>query len=80
MKESSGDIALLARLVASVPAFPVAYLIINKWLSGFAYRTNVGVGPFLLSGFIALIVALASIIIQTVKAATADPIKSIRYE
>jgi putative ABC transport system permease protein len=67
-------------LAASVPAFPVAYLIINKWLSGFAYRTNVGAGPFLLSGFIALTVALASIIIQTVKAATADPIKSIRYE
>jgi len=66
--------------LASLPAFPVAYLIVRRWLGGFAYRTTVGVGPYLLSGLIALAVALASITFQTVKAAMADPIKSIRYE
>jgi len=66
--------------IAAIPAFPVAFLAVSKWMSGFAYRTSIGAGPFLLAGLAALAVALLSISIQTIRAAMADPIKSLRYE
>jgi putative ABC transport system permease protein len=67
-------------LVANIFAWPVAYFVVNRWLQDFAYRTSIGLGPFLVSGLLALIVALFSVIFQTVKAALANPIQSLRYE
>jgi putative ABC transport system permease protein len=51
-----------------------------EWIQGFAYRTNIGPAPFLLAGLLVLGIALVSITIQTVKAATSNPIDSLRYE
>jgi len=67
-------------LAAAIPACPVAYLVANKWLQSFAYRTTIGLGPFLLAGLIALAIALVSIAVQTIKAAASNPIQSLRYE
>jgi len=67
-------------LVANIVAWPAAYFAANRWLQAFAFRTPVGLGPFILAGLITLAVALFSVIFQTVKAALANPVHSLRYE
>jgi putative ABC transport system permease protein len=67
-------------LFANVIAWPLAWFIMNKWLQNFAYRVNIGLGIFLLAGGIALIVALLTVSYQSIKAAVANPINSIKYE
>ena len=67
-------------LIANLIAWPAAYFIMDNWLTNFAYRTNIDVGIFLLSGVIALIIALATVSMHAIKAATANPVESLRYE
>ncbi len=67
-------------IVANVVAWPLAYFAMNKWLADFAYRTEIGVWPFVLSAILALAVALATVSYQSWKAATANPIESLRFE
>jgi putative ABC transport system permease protein len=82
----SGIVVLLSKdflklvLLANVLAWPVAYLFMQNWLRNFAYRISVGAGPFLAAGFVAFVVALATVIVQSVRAALAPPVESIRYE
>jgi putative ABC transport system permease protein len=52
----------------------------NRWLHNFAYRINIGLGIFLLSGMMALVIALMTVSYQTIKAAMANPVDSLRYE
>ncbi len=67
-------------LIANVIAWPLAYYAMQKWLQGFAYRVDVGLWTFIFSGGVALMIALATVSMQAVKAATANPIESLRYE
>ncbi len=67
-------------LVANVIAWPVAYFAISKWLENFAYRTNLNISIFILSGALALVTALLTVSYQTLKAALANPVDSLRYE
>ena len=67
-------------LIGNIIAWPVAYFFLNKWLEDFAYRTDIGVWAFIISGIIAFVIALLTISFQSVKAATANPIKSLKYE
>jgi putative ABC transport system permease protein len=67
-------------LLAVVLAAPVAYLAAERWLSAFAYRIDLGPVPFVVAGVVALAVALLSVGVQTLRTATADPVKSLRYE
>ena len=67
-------------LIANLIAWPIAYYFMNKWLENFAYRTEMTVWVFILSAFIALLIALLTVSSQTIKAATANPVKSLRYE
>lgn len=67
-------------LIANIFAWPTAYIAMNKWLSGFAYRTGIGIEIFLLSGFLALFTALLTVSLQTVKAAVSNPVEILRYE
>ncbi len=66
--------------IAFVVAVPLAYLAMRDWLAGFAYHTDLGVGVFLLAGVLALAVALLTVSTQALRAATADPVQSLRYE
>jgi putative ABC transport system permease protein len=66
--------------IAFVLAAPVAYYAMSRWLEGFAYRTSIGVGVFLLAGGLALAIALLTVSYRSIKAALADPVKSLRYE
>lgn len=67
---------LLAILIAS----PVAWFAMNKWLEGFAYRIQIQWWVFLAAGVSAIFVAAATISYQAVKAASANPVKSLRSE
>ena len=67
-------------LVANVFAWPVAYFVSKRWLQGFAYRIDLGWEIFVFSAVIALIIAVATVSYQAMKAATANPIKALRYE
>lgn len=67
-------------VVANVVAWPLAYFGMSKWLSDFAYRTEIGMWPFVLSAIMALAIAMTTVSYQSIKAATANPIDSLRYE
>ena len=66
--------------VANAVAWPVAYLVINRWLETFAYRTRITPTLFLASGILVLLIALTTIAYQSAKAALANPVESLRYE
>ncbi len=66
--------------IAACIAWPLAFLIMKKWLSGFAYRTSMTVWTFLGSAVAVLIIAVISVSYQSIKAATANPVDSLRYE
>ncbi len=67
-------------LLANLIAWPTAYYFMTKWLNSFAYKTGISIWIFLMAGAIALFVALATVSFQAIKAATANPVKSLRYE
>ncbi|MBS1947254.1 MAG: ABC transporter permease [Bacteroidetes bacterium] len=66
--------------IASLIAFPVAWWAMHKWLQDFAYRINIEWWVFLLAAFIALFIALLTVSVQAIKAAIANPVKSLRTE
>ncbi|HYE57728.1 MAG TPA: ABC transporter permease [Rhodothermales bacterium] len=75
---SKDFVALVA--VAFVAAAPLAYLGMQRWLEDFAYRVPLGPGVFLLAGASALVVALLTVGTQALRAATADPVRTLRTE
>jgi len=52
----------------------------QQWLQNFAYRVDFGIWPFLWAGLAALIIALLTVSWQVIRAATANPVESLRYE
>jgi len=75
----SRDFARLA-LLANILAWPVAWLLLSGWLRNFAYRVTLGPGLFALAGALALSIALLTVGSQAVRAASADPARSLRTE
>ena len=75
----SRDFARLV-LIAVLLATPAAYVAASRWLENFAYRIELGPGIFLLAGVLALVLSLLTVSYQSIKAASADPVKSLRYE
>jgi putative ABC transport system permease protein len=67
-------------IFANLIAWPVAYFFMNRWLQNFAYRIDISWWMFVLSGGIALVIALVTVSFQAVKAAMANPVESLRYE
>lgn len=67
-------------LVANLFAWPLAYFMMRKWLQNFAYRTDIGLWPFLLSAMLILAIALVTVSYQSAKAALVDPVDCLKYE
>ena len=67
-------------LVASLIAFPVAWWAMNKWLQDFPYRITISWWMFAISTVAALVIALITVSFQSIKAAIANPVKSLRTE
>ncbi len=71
---------LILVAIANLIAWPVSYFVMKKWLQNFAYRIDIGLWIFALAGSLALVIALLTISFQSVRAAVANPVKSLRYE
>jgi ABC-type antimicrobial peptide transport system permease subunit len=67
-------------LIALVVASPLAWYFMNRWLENFAYRIDISWWVFALAGGIAVIIALTTISLQSIKAAIANPVKSLRID
>lgn len=66
--------------IANVIAFPLAYIIITKWLSGYEYRISVSALPFIIAISLSVIIAILTVSIQSVKVAKANPVDALKYE
>ena len=75
----SKDFVLLV-LISLVIASPVAWYFMNRWLEDFAFRIHIGWWVFVLAGSIAILTALFTVSFQALKAAMANPVKSLRTE
>ncbi|NTS41323.1 ABC transporter permease [Flavisolibacter sp. BT320] len=81
-----GVVSLLSKdflklvMIAVVIASPLAWWGMNKWLQNFAYQSGIGWAVFALTFFIALFIAFATISFQAIRAAIANPVKSLRCE
>jgi putative ABC transport system permease protein len=71
---------LLLVLIAAAIAFPLSWWGMHKWLQDFAYHINIGWQLFAAAGVIALLIALLTVSYQSIKAAIANPVKSLRTE
>jgi ABC-type antimicrobial peptide transport system permease subunit len=67
-------------VIANIIAWPIAYYIMNKWLSDFAYRISFPYWIFFVSAIIAIIISLLTVISQAFRAANSNPVRSLRYE
>jgi putative ABC transport system permease protein len=82
----SGIVTLLSKdflklvVVAAIIAFPVAWWVMHIWLQDFAYRINIGWWVFAAAALMAVFIALATVSFQAIKAAVANPVKSLRTE
>ena len=82
----SGIIVLLVKqftkwvIIANIIAWPAAYFVMRKWLQNFAYQASLSVWIFLMSAMVAFLIAVVTVGYQSVKAALADPVNSLRYE
>ena len=66
--------------IAFVLASPLAWWMMDQWLNGFAYKITMGATPFILAGITALAIAWLTISYQSVKAAIANPVRSLKSE
>ena len=67
-------------IIANAVAWPAAFIVMQRWLQDYAYRTSIGIWVFMLAGGLGLFIALLSVGYQTLRAATANPVDSLRYE
>ncbi len=67
-------------LIAFVIAVPISWWAMHRWLQDFAYRINISWWIFIIAGFLALVIALLTISFQAIKAAIANPVKSLKTE
>lgn len=67
-------------LIAFVIASPIAWFGMNKWLQNYAYRINISWWIFFVTGLLAIIIAIVTVSFQAIKAALANPVKSLRTE
>lgn len=75
----SKDFARLI-LIAFLAVAPAVYLVMDRWLQDFAYRIGIGPGVFVLSGVLAMVIALLTVSFQSIKAAMTNPVDSLRSE
>jgi putative ABC transport system permease protein len=82
----SGIIQLLSKdflklvIISIIIAVPVGWYAMHKWLEDFAYKTDIGVIVFIVAGGLGILIAFVTVAVQAVKAALANPVKSIRTE
>ena len=82
----SGIVMLLSKdflklvVFGFVLAVPITWYVMSQWLENFAYRTDISIRILALSGLVALLIALATVSWESLKAALANPVNSLRNE
>ncbi|WP_047247212.1 ABC transporter permease [Maribacter thermophilus] len=82
----TGIVGLLSKdfmrlvLLAILIAIPIAWLLMQNWLEGYAYRISINAWAFVIAGAIAIIIALLTISFQAINAARVNPVESLRSE
>jgi putative ABC transport system permease protein len=71
---------LIMVIISIMIATPLAWWLMNKWLEDFAYRINISWWMFLVIGNTAIVIAIETVSFQAIKAAVANPVKSLRME
>lgn len=67
-------------LIANMIALPIAYYVTSNWIQKFAYRTSIGIDIVIFSATLAIIIAIATVSFQAIKAARSNLVNSLRYE
>ena len=75
----SKEIVILV-LIANLVAWPVAWILMGKWLNTFAYHIDMNLLAYMLAAVAAVFIALATVSAQTIKAAMTNPAQTLRYE
>ena len=75
----SKDFVMLV-LIACAIAMPIAYFGMNEWLKDYEYKISIGAGVFVLVVVLAIVITLLTVSYQAIKAALANPVKSLRTE
>jgi putative ABC transport system permease protein len=75
----SADFLVLI-LIAMLIAFPIAWLAMHAWLQSFVYRINISAAVFFMAGISVMLITIITISFQAIKAAIANPVKSLRME
>jgi putative ABC transport system permease protein len=71
---------LLLVVIAMISSIPIAWYMMDKWLEDFAYKTEISWTVFAIAGLLALLIAMVTISYQSIRAALANPVKSLRTE
>lgn len=66
--------------IANLIAFPLAYILIDKWLSAYSYRVAISFLPFAIALSLSLVIAILTVSLQSVKVAKANPVDALKYE
>lgn len=67
-------------LLSNILAWPISYLVMNNWMHNFAYRTDMGITPFVQASVLALSIALFTVSYKSIKAASTNPVEALKYE
>ena len=67
-------------IVANLIAWPIAYIVLKDWLNDFAFRTELSVWPFVVSGTITLLLTIVIVSLQAFNTANANPSNNLKYE
>ena len=67
-------------VIGTLLAWPLTYFAMDRWLEDFAYHIDLGVGPFVGTGFIILLATSLTVVVQTIRAARNNPTDTLRYE
>ena len=66
--------------IANLLAFPLGYIIVNKWLAAYEFRVSISVLPFVIAAGLSLIIAILTVSVQSLKVAKSNPIDALKYE
>jgi ABC-type antimicrobial peptide transport system permease subunit len=67
-------------VISCVIASPLAFYFLNDWLQGYEYRINIKLSIFLMAALLAIVITVITVSFQAIKAAIANPVKSLRTE
>lgn len=67
-------------LIALVVSIPVSYLLLERWLNGFAYRISIEVWPFIIAGLITFGVSTATVLYHAIRASWINPVQALKHE